>query len=234
MVGGDIVTRVHATEAKKRARGQYYTAVSPFRLPAFRRWAAKIGLKDMTVLEPFAGANNIPKMLVSARACSSFVSYDISPQDPDVQKKNTLRSFPKDFEVCITNPPWLGRYAAKRRGLAWPDIQYDDVYKHCLQLALDSCSYVAFIIPATFLQSRQFRGRLETLIFINGKMFTETDNPVCLALFGSGGGGRINKNLQRVQISWNHRAARKACARPHKITKSKVQLSRWKPRPLWN
>jgi len=200
MVGGDIVTRVHATEAKKRARGQYYTAVSPFRLPAFRRWATKIGLKDMTVLEPFAGANNIPKMLVSARACGSFVSYDIAPQDPDVQRKNTLRSFPKNFEVCITNPPWLGRYAAKRRGLAWPDIQYDDVYKHCLQLALDSCPYAAFIIPAAFLQSCQFRERLETLIFINGKMFTETDNPVCLALFGSGGGKDQQKSTTDTNI----------------------------------
>ncbi|MDD9842467.1 MAG: hypothetical protein OXU85_01010 [Thaumarchaeota archaeon] len=188
----------------------------------------------MTVLEPFAGANNIPKMLAADRVCKSFVSYDVAPQDPKVQKKDTLRSFPKNFDVCITNPPWLGRYAAKRRGLAWPDIQYDDIYKHCLQLALDSCPYAAFIIPATFLQSCQFRERLETLIFINGKMFTETDNPVCLALFGSGGGGRINKNLQRIQISWNHRAARKACACPHKIVENKVQLSWRKSWSLWN
>lgn len=200
MVEGGIVDRAHAAEAKKRARGQYYTAASPFRLPAFRRWAAKIGLKGMTVLEPFAGANNIPKMLVSARACSSFVSYDIAPQDPDVRRRNTLGSFPKNFEVCITNPPWLGRYAAKRRGLAWPDIQYDDVYKQCLHLALDSCPYAAFIIPATFLQSCQFRERLETLIFINGKMFTETDNPVCLALFGSGGGTDQQKSTTDVNI----------------------------------
>lgn len=234
MLGGGIVTHVRTDEAKKRARGQYYTAASPFRLPAFRGWAAKIGLGSMTVLEPFAGANNIPKMLAADRVCKSFVSYDVAPQDPKVQKKDTLRSFPKNFDVCITNPPWLGRYAAKRRGLAWPDIQYDDIYKHCLQLALDSCPYAAFIIPATFLQSCQFRERLETLIFINGKMFTETDNPVCLALFGSGGGGRINKNLQRIQISWNHRAARKACACPHKIVENKVQLSWRKSWSLWN
>ena len=43
--------------------------------------------------------------------------------------------------------------------------------------------YVAFIIPATFLRTELFRNRLDTIIFINNKLFSETENPICLALF---------------------------------------------------
>ena len=153
----------------------------------FKNWARKISLKNLKVLEPFAGKNHIIRMLKEAGFCKSFQSYDISPKDPDVQKKDTLKSFPKNYEVCITNPPWLARYAASRLGLKFPNIQYDNIYKHCLEIALNNCDYVAFIIPGTFLvwtmRTPEFKERLDTLIFINSKIFMDTENPVCLALF---------------------------------------------------
>ena len=72
------------------------------------------------------------RMLKEAGFCKSFQSYDISTKDPDVQKMDTLKAFPKNYEVCITNPPWLARYAASRLGLKFPNIQYDNIYKQCL------------------------------------------------------------------------------------------------------
>ena len=172
----------------KKTHGVYYTTGNPFVLKPFSSWAEKINLTKLEILEPFAGANNIIKMLKET-GCKSFKSFDIKPQSPDVKKKDTLKNFPKGFKVCITNPPWLTSYSAKRHGVDFPDIEYDNIYKHCLGLALQNCDFVAFIIPGTFLtwamRTPKFRERLEKIIYINSKLFMDTDNPVCLALFGS-------------------------------------------------
>ncbi|ABK78386.1 conserved hypothetical protein [Cenarchaeum symbiosum A] len=178
------------TGREKRSHGRYYTEQNPFKHKAFRSWARRVELEDQIVLEPFAGSNNLIHMLEELGMVGKFKSYDIQPADPGVLRLDTLSAFPTQYDICISNPPWLGQYAAKRRGISWPHIQYDDLYKHCLRLALDNCDNVAFIIPATFLQSGLFRGRLESVIFLNRYMFTETENPVCMALFTKHGRSR--------------------------------------------
>lgn len=169
---------------QKHANGVYYTVQNPFSLRPFKNWAEKAKIKDTKILEPFAGANNIIQMLEKLGMCNKSCSFDIKPKHKDVQQQNTLKKFPNGYKVCITNPPWLTNYSAKRRGVRFPKhIKYDDVYKYCLELALEHCEYVAFIIPATFLRTNLFRDRLSAIIFIHSTIFTETENPVCLALF---------------------------------------------------
>lgn len=167
----------------KRTNGVYYTRGNPFLLKSFTAWAKKIDLANSEILEPFAGSNNIIKMLKEVNLCKSFKSYDIHPQDHDVEKRDTIKNFPKGFKVCITNPPWLTSYSARRHGVPYPEIKYDNIYKHCLELALENCDNVGFIIPGTYLRTKLFNDRLDTIIFINNKLFMETENPVCLALF---------------------------------------------------
>ena len=171
--------------APKRRRGVYYTTGNPFELKPFQDWAKKINLKELEALEPFAGENHIITWL--GKKCKSHKSYDIKPKAASIKKQDTLKNFPEDFKVCITNPPWLTNYSAKRHGLKFPKIGYDNIYKQSLKLALDNCDYVGFIIPGTFLtwavKTPWFTKRLYSVIFINSKLFTETDNPVCLALF---------------------------------------------------
>ena len=162
------------SHAKKRTNGVYYTTnENPFTLKPFMVWARRINLKNLETLEPFAGENHIIRMLRDAGFCKSFKSYDISPKDPDVEKKDTLKRFPKNFKVCITNPPWLTNYSAKRHRIAFPEIEYDNIYKHCLELALKNCENVGFIIPGTFLtwcmREPKFTERLDSVIFINKK-----------------------------------------------------------------
>ena len=49
---------------------------------------------------------------------------------------------------------------------------------------MSNCPFVGALIPATFLQSRLFLDRLDSVIFLHDKgMFSDTENPVCLALF---------------------------------------------------
>ena len=176
----------------KRARGRYYTKGNPFDLPPFRRWAVRAGLSDKCALEPFAGANNIIKTLKTSGLCGDFKSYDLEPADGTVKKRDTIASFPQGFDVCVTNPPWFARNSATRRRLPFPDTRHDDLYKHCLELCLQHCEYVAALIPASYLQSRLFRDRLQTYILLHDTIFNDTKNPVCLSLFGGKPTGRVD------------------------------------------
>ena len=118
--------------------------------------------------------------------CKQFESYDINPGDSSVVYRDTIRHFPKGFNVCITNPPWLAKNSATRRGIQYPATKYDDLYKHCISLCLQNCPYVAALIPASFLHADIFRDRLDTYVLLHDKnMFIDTNNPVCLALFSS-------------------------------------------------
>ena len=137
----------------KRSRGQFYTCGNPFTLHPFLEWSEKIELHSKPILEPFAGSNNIIKALQEINLCKQFDSYDIIPANTEVKQRDTIKSFPEGFEVCITNPPWLARYSATRRGLPYQLTHFDNLYKHCLQLCLDNCDYGAALVPASYLQS---------------------------------------------------------------------------------
>lgn len=170
--------------SSKRAQGQFYTRGNPFHLAPFRQWAQNAGLPRARILEPFAGANHIIRALRAAGACDAFASYDLAPASRDVQRRDTIADFPEGYEVCVTNPPWLARNSATRRGLEFPDSEYDDLYKHCLELCLNHCAHVAILIPASFLHAGLFRARLRSYVLLHNSMFHDTENPVCLALFG--------------------------------------------------
>ena len=169
----------------KRAHGQFYTVKNPFTLPPFEKWAGKAGLPAECILEPFAGTNNLINMLQKLSLCHDFASYDIAPASKEVKRRNTLAKFPSGFDICVTNPPWLARNSATRRGLPYLGGNYDDLYKHCLELCLNHCKYVAALVPASYLQSRLFHDRLESYILLHNTIFDDTENPVCLSLFGA-------------------------------------------------
>lgn len=106
-----------------------------------------------------------------------------STKEFPVIERDTINDFPKDYNVCITNPPYLSKNSATRRHLDFPDTEYDDLYKLCLEKMLENCKYVAAIIPETFITSGEFTDRLFSVISLNCKMFDDTDCPVCLAMF---------------------------------------------------
>lgn len=165
-----------------RNTGRYYTQANVFEYPAFKQWLQAIpNISETTILEPFAGDCAIPMMLSSYK----WSCYDMEPRKGDfkVVKRDTIKKFPSGFKVCITNPPYLAKNSATRRGLNYPECDYDNLYKHCLKLMLDSCQYVAAIIPDSFIQSGLFTDRLYGVISIPEKVFADTDYPVCLALF---------------------------------------------------
>ena len=186
---------------EKRASGRYYTRGNPFQLEPFQTWAKEINLEQQITLEPFAGAKDIPQLIDGAHLrCRDWAFFDIAPGTKGIVQRDTLADFPKGFNVCITNPPWLARNSATRRGLPFPEAtDYDDLYKYALEQCLTHCGWVAAIIPEAFIRSGLFLQRLRDFISLvpqtqypseqenktrdTSYMFEDTEHPVGLALF---------------------------------------------------
>lgn len=178
--------------SKKREKGQYFTVENPFILKPFKEWFNSIEEKKKEILlEPFAGANNIVVLLSNAGIKNKkWVCLDIEPVNDKrnssgfiVENWDTLRSYPKNYNVVITNPPYLAKNSAKRRGIDFPNTKHDDIYKEALEIMLNGSEYVAAIIPESFVTQKIFHNRLESVISLTCEMFNDTEVPVCLALF---------------------------------------------------
>lgn len=173
----------------KREFGQYFTKGNPFNHKLFRKWIDTVKENGIdTLLEPFAGANNIPSLMKECGYDFKWKCYDIEPPEKNntpeftVEKRNTLKDFPDGYGAVITNPPYLAKNSATRRGMKYK-WEYDDLYKVCVSVMLDKCDYIAAIIPESFITSGMFMDRLYGVISLEFKMFDDTECPVCLALF---------------------------------------------------
>ena len=57
--------------------GKYYTTNNPFNLKVFKDWFNHIPkIQDLTILEPFAGSNNIINLM---NVSNNWECYDILP-----------------------------------------------------------------------------------------------------------------------------------------------------------
>lgn len=175
-------SRINISE--KIRLGRFYTTQNIFSYPHFQEWFIE-ALKESNnlVLEPFAGANNLIKMLQEEGYNFDFVAYDINPGSFEVKKKDTIQNFPQGYRLIITNPPYLAKNSACRKKIPFPTTEYDDLYKLCLEIMLKNCDYVGAIIPASFINADLFLDRLHSYTLLSSQMFTDTENPVCLALF---------------------------------------------------
>lgn len=167
----------------KRELGQFYTDYNPFKLKVFKKWFEDaLEKSDNTVLEPFAGSNNLIKMLLEDYDFN-YKSYDIEPGDQGVEFRDTIADYPKGYKLAITNPPYLSKSSAKRRKIKFPNVDFGDLYKLCLFKMLQHNDFVGAIVPINIIRDESFRDRLDKYIILNKKMFNTTETPVCLALF---------------------------------------------------
>ena len=191
--------------SRKRELGQYYTQTNPFTHPLFREWMGLGVTENMKILEPFAGSNNIVRLIEEAGYGNAWVCYDIDPPSTNtapkykVEYRDTIKNFPTGYNVCITNPPYLGKSSARRRHIDYP-WEEDDLYKVCLNIMLSNCDYVAAIIPESFITAGIHLDRLWGVISLACKMFDDTDCPVCLALFTKDGNSDVQVYLNEVLL----------------------------------
>lgn len=177
----------------KRQHGQYFTKQNPFIFKPFKEWF-EVALKennDTPLLEPFAGINQIPFLINEATNLElNWDCYDIDKDiikdnitDHKIKVRDVFLRFPKNNNIIVTNPPYLAKNSATRRGLNFPNSQHDDLYKYSLEKCLNNANYVAAIIPESFIVQNLFLNRLTAVISLTNKMFDDTECPVCLALF---------------------------------------------------
>ncbi|MBQ3321010.1 Eco57I restriction-modification methylase domain-containing protein [Candidatus Saccharibacteria bacterium] len=176
-------------ENNKKKHGQFFTVQNPFTLTPFKEWFSLLP-EQPKLLEPFAGSNNLVKMINETFGIYNWKSFDIEPPTnnvvPEVSviQRDTLKKMPRGFDAIITNPPYLARNSATRAGIAFDeDNHYDDLYKYCLDKMLQDYDFVAAIIPESFITSGEFREKLFSIISLTKNMFNETDCPVCIAMF---------------------------------------------------
>lgn len=173
----------------KRTHGQFFTVGNPFVLEPFHRWMSEVSLlPGERVLEPFCGANHLVRLMREAGYDLEWSCYDLHPPAPrlegvSIQRRNSLARFPKGSRLAITNPPYLAKNSATRRGLPFPSTPHDDVYKFALAVALANVDYLGAIIPESFLTAGELTSRLDCVVSLPWAMFDDTEHPVCLALF---------------------------------------------------
>jgi len=177
----------------KKMKGQFFTITNPFNHDLFFKWISKIeSFENKTILEPFAGCNNILDLMEEIGYINEWKCFDIDPEcaeltadmDYPVKTRDTLNDFPLGYEIIITNPPYLAKQSATRSGISFPDnSKYNDLYKISLDKMLSNSEYVAAIIPESFLTQKLFHNRLYGVVSLTMKMFEDTNCPVCLALF---------------------------------------------------
>lgn len=188
---GPALPNVRQSAASKKQHGQFYTQANPFHLSLFQQWMATIpaAAKATPWLEPFAGSNNLVRLLADVGLNPNWACYDIQPSATNaapqfpIRRRDTLQHFPTGHAIAISNPPYLAKNSATRAGLPFPNTPYDDLYKHSLAVLLEHVDYVAAIIPESFLTAGLFHDRLYGVATLTTRMFEDTDCPVCLAMF---------------------------------------------------
>ncbi len=182
------------TDLLKRGKGQFFTRGNPFIFSLFNGWFREALMENPNtiLLEPFAGSNSIIKLIEESHpdVKNKWDCYDIDPESNEknltnipIKIQDVLSDFPKGYSIAITNPPYLAKNSATRRGIVFPHDKYDDLYKYSLHVMLEHISYVAAIIPESFIVQGLFHNRLYGVISLKDKMFDDTECPVCLALF---------------------------------------------------
>lgn len=180
---------------KKRSLGQFFTK-NDFWLKDHILEFIK-STKAIIAFDPFAGGGDLLNVAKKI-GFKKIKGFDID-QNLNWEQNDSLLNIPKlHGSIIITNPPYLTNYSAKRKGIyenvkKYFDIcSYDDIY----QLAIEKClvnDYGVMIIPETFINSTFSKNRLVSITVIEGQLFNDTENPICVICFD-------NKNKQYSQV----------------------------------
>lgn len=179
--------RLRLANPEKVALGQFFTREPHWLVAPVQDFIAQRVPRATTFLDPFAGEGNLLEISASVFGLRTR-GLDISAEG--WEQNDSLRRIPsRRGEMIITNPPYLARNSARRKGL-WDEVgEYleergrDDLYQVALDRCLEAAEVVVAIIPETVLLSKYPKTHLALVAVIEDQMFSDTETPVCVACF---------------------------------------------------
>lgn len=183
-------------DPEKIARGQFFTRGTQWLAAPIRGFIEERILHVSEFLDPFAGEGDL------LAVCET--EFRLPGRGLDIstgrwKQNDSLRNIPRrETSLIVTNPPYLARNSARRKGL-WSDVgSYfdekgrDDLYQVALDRCLEAGDFVVAIIPETFLLSSFPKTRLSLVMVVQEEMFEDTEAPVCVAAFDASATGQAN------------------------------------------
>ena len=183
-----IYTRI---DVARVSRGAHYTEEDCWLTPAVEdfmaRMRAEYGLTS--VLDPYAGDGHILRAVGERMPGMALHGLDLVV-DKWPKNDSLLRIDAPPGALICTNPPYLAKSSARRKGVDrlvqryFDASSHDDLYLVALERMLQTGCPVVAIIPETFVSSGEFRAPLRVLVILEKhNPFGSTETPVCVACF---------------------------------------------------
>ena len=185
---GEMLTRAESgittqIDVEKVGRGAFNTKGSSWHNSVVQKFIQMTQLS--TAVDPFAGQGDLLKLCKSEHGMATS-GLDIQ-EDLGWPVNDSLKSIPKNHDsICITNPPYLANYSAKRKsmwemvGNYFQETGRSDLYEIALDRCLESFDYIVAIIPETFLHSSYPKHRCAYICILEENPFEDTTFPVCV------------------------------------------------------
>ena len=173
--------RFKEIDGVKVARGQFQTRGRSWLAPQVAEFLRS---KNPTVLyDPFAGEGSLLRAAREAVPCAvAGLDIDAACGWP---VNDSLRSVPAmDGAVIVTNPPFLARHSARRKGVheavGRHYAERPDLYQIALDRCRQACAAVVAIVPETILNSSYPMEGIASVTILEESPFSDTDCPVCV------------------------------------------------------
>lgn len=186
--------------SKKVELGQFFTTKNIWLRPQIEEFIKSTGCE--IAYDPFAGGGD----LLNAAKEIGFkcvIGKDID-QSLEWDYNDSLENIPHiDNSIIITNPPYLAKQSASRKGIDlskyFSKTKYDDLYLIAVQKMIEAQKYVVAIIPESFINSNFLdKNLLYSITILEENPFLDTDCPVCVVCFDG-----IKKDKRDIKIYKN-------------------------------
>jgi len=178
--------RYKVIDGPKTSRGRFYTTLNSWLTTPVIAFIQAALAEAPGFLDPFAGAGHL------LEACAAGFQRPVAGLDLHAAPwptHDSLRDIPGTTAIIVTNPPYLAKHSASRKGVATEVAHYyretglDDLYQIALRRCLAAARFTVAIIPETFLNTGFDKRSLALVSVLQRNPFQDTENPVCVACF---------------------------------------------------
>lgn len=175
----------------KTARGQFNTTSAAWLYPQIRQFLTASLHLNNSALDPFAGEGDLLNAVRSFRPATITAGLDIDAglvaKRGWVQNDSLLGIPNPTGAVIVTNPPYLAKQSAKRKGVqadVWHYYRdHTDLYQEALAQCLKAARFVCAIVPETVVNSGFDLRSCRSLSVVLEPIFDDTEHPVVVACF---------------------------------------------------